>query len=78
MSIQITVRLPDDLVEYIDAAVAEGAATSRADVIAKELARAKRRKRALADLVILRQFGGNPYPDLDGIETLARRPLDID
>lgn len=50
MSIQIAVRLPDDLVAYVDQAVAEGRVKSRADLVARLIARDARRQRAEEDL----------------------------
>ena len=53
MSKQITVRLPDEQVAFIDALVAAGDATSRADVVARALERERRRLVALRDVTIL-------------------------
>lgn len=78
MSTQITVRIPDDLVEFIDEQVTAGAGTSRADLIATLIRRQKARTRALADLEIIREHDGAPYPDLIGLTGLAHRPLDLD
>lgn len=50
MSIQIAVRLPDDLVAYVDQAVASGRVKSRAELVARLLARDARRHRAEQDL----------------------------
>ena len=79
MSTQITVRLPDDLVSFIDAEVAEGTSKSRADLVTKVLRREQRRRRALQDLEIIRQCDGDPYPKLAGVaEHAAHLPMDID
>src|SRR5436309_312955 len=43
MTIQIAVRLPDDIVDYVDQQVAAGAAASRAAVVARALDRDRRR-----------------------------------
>jgi Arc/MetJ-type ribon-helix-helix transcriptional regulator len=43
MSVQLTVRIPDELAGFVDQDVAEGRAVSRADAIAKALAREQRR-----------------------------------
>ncbi|MEO6701092.1 MAG: antitoxin [Jatrophihabitantaceae bacterium] len=53
MSKQIAVRLPDDVVAYIDEVVACGVATSRADVVTKALDRDRRRTVAARDAAIL-------------------------
>jgi Arc/MetJ-type ribon-helix-helix transcriptional regulator len=78
MSTQITIRLPEDLVEFVDAQVVAGLATSRADLVAKLLRRQVARARAVADLEIIRAHDGVPYPDLAGLAELAPRPLDLD
>lgn len=68
MSTQIAVRLPAELVCYLDDQVAAGGASSRADLVARLLRRDLRRHRALADLEILKRHGvTEPYPDLVGI-----------
>lgn len=64
MSIQIAVRLPDEQVAFLDAEVAAGRATSRADLIERLLAQERRRARALADLEKLRAAGLAGNPDL--------------
>ncbi len=50
MSTQIAVRLPDELVAYVDEAVAAGRVKSRADLVARLIARDARRQRAEQDL----------------------------
>lgn len=79
MTTQIAVRLPDELVRYVDAQVAEGAASSRADLITRVLAREERRQRALADIERMRQAGMSGYPDLDGArQATCRRTIELD
>ena len=53
MSTQIAVRLPDDLVAFVDALVSHGDATSRAAVVSRALERERRRKVAERDAAIL-------------------------
>ena len=53
VSIQIAVRLPEDLVAYIDEAVSAGRVKSRAALIARLVARDARRHRAEEDLARL-------------------------
>jgi len=53
MSIQITVRLPDALVQYVDELVARGEVPSRATAVAGALDRDRRRSAALRDAAIL-------------------------
>jgi Arc/MetJ-type ribon-helix-helix transcriptional regulator len=57
VSTQIAVRLPDELVAYVDDAVAAGRARSRADLVARLLARDARRHRAEQDLRRLAESG---------------------
>lgn len=66
MSKQIAVRLPDEVVEFMDQMVAAGSARSRADLAARALRREQRREAALRDVAILAAI--EPDPDL---ETLA-------
>ena len=78
MTRQITVRLPDDQVDFLDAEVADGRATSRAAAIARALRREQRRHRAELDLRTVLDAGDDPdlvalqdwaahrsYPDLE-------------
>ena len=75
MSRQVTVRLPDDLVEFIDQRVEHGEATSRAAVVAAAVERERRRETAERDAAILRR--GTGEDDLDALAALAAQtPLD--
>jgi Arc/MetJ-type ribon-helix-helix transcriptional regulator len=78
MSKQIAVRLPEDLVEYVDGQVRSGAVTSRADAVAQALARERRRTRAAQDLAILLAERDVEDPDrLDDLAEFARTvPID--
>ncbi len=77
MAKQIAVRLPDDVVAFIDEVVGEGRAASRAAVVAKALERERRRDIAARDAAILAEAGA--APDLDALARFsARVPLDID
>lgn len=74
MTTQIAVRLPDDLVEAVDAVVAQGGATSRADVVTRALRRELRRRRAVTDL---ERLGGDDDPELDAwMAHVVRPPVD--
>jgi Arc/MetJ-type ribon-helix-helix transcriptional regulator len=53
MSKQLTVRLPEDLVDFIDRCVESGKATSRAAVVAAAVDRERRRAIAEHDVAIL-------------------------
>lgn len=77
MSTQIAVRLPDDLVAFIDELVASGEVPSRADVVRRALQREQRRRIAERDLEIILRTG--PDPDLAAFSAqAAKTPLDID
>ena len=66
MSTQIAVRLPDELVAYVDQAVAAGRVSSRAELVRRLIARDARRQRAEEDLAHLIEVGA-----LEDAETLA-------
>ena len=63
VSTQIAVRLPDDLVAWIDEQVSAGAG-SRASVTTKALRRYRRQVLAEEDAARYREGGG--YPELSG------------
>ena len=65
MSKQIAVRLPDDLVEFVDGIVGSGAERSRAAVVTRALERERRRVVAAHDAEILARTG--PDPELAGL-----------
>jgi Arc/MetJ-type ribon-helix-helix transcriptional regulator len=60
MSKQIAVRLPDDLVDFVDALVGAGAEPSRAAVVTRALERERRRAIAARDAEILARAGQDP------------------
>ena len=83
MTIQITVRLPDEDVAYIDELVQDGEASSRAAVVTAALKRDRRRRAAERDLAIIIATGRDPDPDPDDLDALtahtSRTPLtDLD
>lgn len=53
MSIQVSVRLPDDIVHLMDEAVAQGEAPSRAAMVTQALQAALRHRSARKDVEIL-------------------------
>lgn len=65
MSKQIAIRLPDELVAFLDRAVAEGRASSRAAVVSSALEREMRRQLVERDAEILREAG--TQDDLDDL-----------
>lgn len=75
MSVQITVRLPDDQVEFIDREVADGHAQSRAAAISRALRREERRRRAERDLLVMIESGDDP--DLVDLHDWAARGQDF-
>lgn len=57
MTVQIAVRLPEEMVAFLDSAVAQGLATSRAALVASALEREMRRQAAERDVAVLREQG---------------------
>lgn len=77
MSKQIAVRLPDDLVAFLDRLVRDGQVSSRAAVVSRALERERRRETAARDAAILAQTDEDP--DLDSLaEYVASVPLNMD
>ena len=77
MSKQIAVRLPDDLVDFVDRMVADGQAASRADLVTRALTRERRRELAARDAVVLSR--SSPSADLDRLAAWAGgRSPDLD
>ena len=71
MSRQIAVRIPDELVEFIDERVQHGSAPSRAAVVAEALERERRRQVAERDAAILAQLDRDE--DMDDLADYAAR-----
>jgi Arc/MetJ-type ribon-helix-helix transcriptional regulator len=65
MSKQIAVRLPDELVDFVDGLVDSGASRSRAAFVTRALEREHRRTIAARDAQILAHIG--PDPELAGL-----------
>jgi Arc/MetJ-type ribon-helix-helix transcriptional regulator len=65
MSKQIAVRLPNELVDFVDGVVNSGTARSRAVVVTRALERERRRALAERDARIL--AGTGPDPELAGL-----------
>lgn len=59
MSKQIAVRLPEDLVDFVDEAVDSGNERSRATFVARALERERRRLMAARDAEILASVGSD-------------------
>ncbi|PRX48227.1 hypothetical protein B0I33_10441 [Prauserella shujinwangii] len=76
MTRQIAVRLPDELVSFVDEVVGEGRAASRADLVARALEHERRRILAERDIELLSRTATEP-DELAGLaEHAARTPLD--
>ena len=76
VSTQIAVRLPEELVEFVDRLVSDGRAPSRAAVVSRALHRELRREIAARDAAIL-AADSTPDDDLDDLaEHAARVPMD--
>ena len=67
MSTQIAVRLPDEMVAFLDRSVAAGKVSSRAALVASAVEREMRRLAAEEDAQILRAHGA--ADDLDDLVT---------
>jgi Arc/MetJ-type ribon-helix-helix transcriptional regulator len=79
VSTQIAVRLPDELVAYVDEAVAAGRVKSRAELVARLIERDARRQRAEQDLQRLIARGALEDAELQAIvESVADTALPID
>jgi len=77
MTKQIAVRLPDELVDFLDGLVAAGRFDSRAAIVTRELKRLKRRIEAEADAEIYRREGDDP--DLIAFaEYMSRHPVPLE
>jgi Arc/MetJ-type ribon-helix-helix transcriptional regulator len=76
MSTQIAVRLPDELMDFVDGQVSSGSAASRAAVVVRALERERRRAAAERDAAIYAESGDG---DLDDLAAWAgAQPLDLD
>jgi Arc/MetJ-type ribon-helix-helix transcriptional regulator len=69
MSKQITGRLPDGLVEFVDELVGSGSERSRAAAVRRALYRDRRRATAARDAEVLARAG--PDPELEGLAGYA-------
>jgi len=77
MTIQIAVRLADDIVAFVDEQVSSGAAPSRAAVVARALEHERRREAGARDARIYATVAD--ADDLDGLAGwVAPQPMNID
>lgn len=75
VSTQIAVRLPDEMVAFLDRAVATGKASSRAALVAAAVEREMRRQAAQHDAKLLRQ---SPTDDLDDLVRWSSTHLEVE
>ena len=76
MTTQISVRLPDEMVSFLDRCVSEGRVASRAEIIAGAVEREMRREAAMRDAAILAEVvddattgpGAQPQHRRDALE----------
>lgn len=76
VSTQIAVRLPDEMVAFMDRAVATGKAPSRAALVAAAMEREMRRQAAEQDAQVLRENG--PADDLDELVRWSSSHLEVE
>ena len=77
MSKQIAVRLPEDIVDFVDELVRDGQAGSRAIVVRRALERERRRTIAARDAEILARAATDA--DMDSLARYAAHaPLDLE
>jgi Arc/MetJ-type ribon-helix-helix transcriptional regulator len=77
MSKQIALRLPDELVDFLDEVIASGRFESRAAIVTRELRRFQRRLIAERDAEIYRTQGDDP--ELLAIaEFISKHPVSLD
>ena len=75
MSIQIAVRLPDELVAELDSLVQSGEEPSRASIVEAALLRELRRRVWVREVAILTAHGSS-YEDLEGLDAYLSRSLE--
>ena len=75
MSTQIAVRLPEAMVAFLDKAVADGKATSRAALVTAAVEREMRRQAAETDAAILRRDGA--ADELDPLVNWTTGHIDV-
>lgn len=76
MSTQIAVRLPDEMVAFLDRVVASGKAPSRAALVAAAVEREMRRQAAEHDAQVLGADG--PTDDLDDLVQWSSTHLEVE
>jgi antitoxin MazE3 len=74
MTMQIAVRLPDELVDFLDQLVTQGEAKSRAAAVTHALERERRRRLAERDAAI---YASEKDPDMDRLAAWAAKNVDL-
>jgi Arc/MetJ-type ribon-helix-helix transcriptional regulator len=74
MATQIAVRLPDEMVEFLDQLVARGDAKSRAAAMAQAVERDRRRRMAEHDAAI---YAGSKDRDLDSLAAWGAENINL-
>jgi predicted transcriptional regulator len=77
MTTQIAVRLPDDMVRFVDQLVEKGRGSSRAAVIARALDRERRHEMAVQDAAIY-AGSGDDADMVNLVQYLSGHPVDPD
>ena len=76
MTTQIAVRLPDEMVAFLDRSVASGKAPSRAALVASAVEREMRRQAAEQDAEVLRWQGA--ADDLDDLVEWSSTRIEVE
>jgi Arc/MetJ-type ribon-helix-helix transcriptional regulator len=74
MATKIAVRLPDEMVEFLDQLVARGDAKSRAAAVAHAIERDRRRRMAEHDAAI---YAGSKDRDLDSLAAWGAENINL-
>jgi Arc/MetJ-type ribon-helix-helix transcriptional regulator len=70
-TVQITIRVPEDLVSYADQLVAEGAVQNRTAAVVEALRQMRKQREDEREVDILKEMAGNPDPELEGFNRWA-------
>lgn len=76
MTTQIAVRIPDEMVEFLDQTVASGRASSRAEIVVAAVEREMRRQAAQKDAEILAETGASD--DLDDLVEWSSSNVEVE
>jgi Arc/MetJ-type ribon-helix-helix transcriptional regulator len=74
MTTQIAVRLPDELVKFLDQLVTQGEAKSRAAAVTHAVERERRRRMAERDAAI---YASDKDPDMGRLSAWAAKNVDL-